>query len=140
MNMMYGPACVPFTHSRGAPVTAISPHLVVADADRAAAWYVEALGAQERSRVPVPGMGVLAPPSIGGTPVALHLTTEDVDVLWQRALDAGAEVHSPLQDAFWGERHGQIIDPFGHRWGLAQHVRDVPHDQIVQAAAQAFGG
>ena len=144
-------------------MTAISPHLVVGDADRAAAWYVEALGAQERSRIPLPGgklmsvelafgdttvmladefpeMGVLAPPSIGGTPVALHLTTDDVDVLWQRALDAGADVHSPLQDAFWGERHGQIIDPFGHRWGLAQHVRDVPHDQVVQAAAQAFGG
>jgi PhnB protein len=144
-------------------VTAISPHLVVGDASRAAAWYVETLGAQERSRVPLPGgklmsvelafgdttvmladefpeMGVLGPSSIGGTPVALHLTTDDVDVLWQRALDAGAEVHSPLQDAFWGERHGQIIDPFGHRWGLAQHVRDVPHDQVVQAAAQAFGG
>ena len=144
-------------------MTAIAPHLVVRDADRAAAWYVEALGAEERSRVPVPGgklmsvelafgdtpvmladefeeMGVLAPPSIGGTPITLHLTTDDVDALWQRALDAGAEVHAPLQDAFWGERHGQIIDPFGHRWGLAQRVRDVPHDEIVQAAAAAFGG
>src|SRR3954469_20970615 len=111
MNIMYGPACVPFTHSRGAPVTAISPHLVVADADRAAAWYVEALGAQERSRVPLPGgklmwferasgdntlslagqfpeMGGLGPPSTGAKPVALRLPTEDVDVLWQRTLDA----------------------------------------------------
>jgi PhnB protein len=143
-------------------MTAIAPHLVVRDADRAAAWYAEALGAEERSRVPVPGgklmsvelafgdtlvmladefeeMGVLAPPSIGGTPITLHLTTDDVDSLWQRALDAGAEVHAPLQDAFWGERHGQIIDPFVHRWGLAQRIRVVPHDEVVQAAAAAFG-
>jgi PhnB protein len=144
-------------------MTAISPHLVVRDADRAAAWYVETFGAEERSRVPVPGgklmsvelvlgdttimladefeeMGVLAPPSVGGTPITLHLTTDDVDALWQRALGSGAEVHAPLQDAFWGERHGQIIDPFGHRWGLAQRIREVSHDDIVVAAAAAFGG
>jgi PhnB protein len=144
-------------------MTSISPHLVVRGADRASSWYQEALGAVEHSRIPVPNgklmsveltfgettvmladefeeMGVLAPPSVGGTPVALHLTTDDVDSLWERALAAGAEIHSPLQDAFWGERHGQIIDPFGHRWGLAQHVRDVPHDEVVRAAAAIFGG
>jgi PhnB protein len=144
-------------------MTAISPHIVVRDADRAAAWYVAALGAEERSRVPVPGgklmsvelafgettvmladefeeMGVLAPPSIGGTPVTFHLTTDDVDGLWRRALDAGAEVHVPLEDAFWGERHGQITDPFGHRWGLAQRIREVAHDELLRAAAEAFGG
>jgi PhnB protein len=44
-----------------------------------------------------------------------------------------------LQNAFWGERHGQIIEPFGHRWGLAQHVEDVSHDKIVRRAAEAFG-
>jgi PhnB protein len=45
----------------------------------------------------------------------------------------------PLQDAFWGDRHGQITDPFGHRWGLAQHLRDVPPDQIAATAAAMFG-
>jgi PhnB protein len=55
-------------------------------------------------------------------------------------LAEGAQVHSPLQDGFWGERHGQIIDPFGHRWGLAQHLEDVPHDEIVRRAAELFGG
>ena len=141
----------------------ISPHLVVRGADEASSWYQNALGAVEKSRVPVPGgklmsvelsfgettvmladefeeMGVLAPPSVGGTPVVLHLTTDGVDTLWEQALAAGAQVHSPLQDTFWGERHGQITDPFGHRWGLAQHVRDVPHDEIVEAAAAIFGG
>lgn len=53
---------------------------------------------------------------------------------------AGAEVFHPLTDTFWGERHGQLIDPFGHRWGLSQRIRDVPHEEIVRAAAEAFGG
>ena len=69
----------------------------------------------------------------------MNITTDDVDALWQRALDAGAEVLHPLADAFWGDRHGQITDPFGHRWGLSQHLRDVPHDELVRAAAEAFG-
>jgi PhnB protein len=144
------------------PVTALTPHIVVNDAAAAASWYAQALGAQERRRITLPGgnvmslelrfgelavmvadefpeMDVLGPLSIGGTPVVLHLLTDDVDGLWQRALDAGAEVRHPLQDAFWGERHGQIVDPFGHRWGLSQHLRDVPDDEIARAAAEAFG-
>ena len=140
----------------------ITPHIVVRDAERAVAWYAQALGAEERSRIPLPGgrlmsvelafgdstvmvadefpeAGVLSPLSVGGTSIVLNISTDDVDALWQRALDAGAEVLHPLADAFWGERHGQITDPFGHRWGLAQHIRDVPHDEVVRAAAEAFG-
>jgi len=86
-----------------------------------------------------PEAGVLSPLSVGGTSVVLNISTDDVDSLWQRALDAGAEVLHPLEDAFWGERHGQITDPFGHRWGMAQHIRDVPHDEVVRVAAEAFG-
>lgn len=139
----------------------ITPHIVVRDAARAAAWYTEAFGAEERGRIPVPGgkyleielrigdstlmiadefpeMGVLSPLSVGGTYGALHIATADVDALWARAVAAGAEVFQPLQDVFWGERHGQIIDPFGHRWALNQHIRDVPRDEIVRAAAAMF--
>jgi PhnB protein len=124
-------------------------------------WYQRALGAEERGRVPVPGgkfmqiellfgdsavmiadefpeLGVLSPLSLGGTYGALTLATDDADALWQRAIDAGAEVFQPLQDAFWGDRHGQIIDPFGHRWGIAQHLRDVPADDVAAAAAAIF--
>jgi PhnB protein len=141
----------------------ITPHIVVRDAARAADWYARALGAESGTRVPVPGgkfmqielrfgdstvmiadefpeMGVLSPLSLGGTYGALTITSDDVDSLWQRALAAGAEVFQPLQDAFWGDRHGQIIDPFGHRWGLAQHIRDVPVEDIEAAAAAMFGG
>lgn len=141
----------------------ITPHLVVRDAARAAEWYKAALGAEERGRIPVPGgkymqielwfggsavmladefleAGILSPIAIGGTPVVLHFSTENVDALWKRAIDAGANVLQPLQDQFWGDRYGQIIDPFGYRWGLAQHIRDVSSEEIARQAANAFGG
>jgi PhnB protein len=141
----------------------ITAHIVVRDAARAAVWYADALGAEERGRIPVPGgklmqvelwfgesqvmladefpeLGVLSPLSIGGTATVLHLRTDDVDTLWERAVAAGAEVRQPLADAFWGERYGQIVDPFGHRWGLAQHVRDVAPDEIARAVQELFGG
>jgi PhnB protein len=141
----------------------ITPHMVVRDAARASQWYQDALGAEELDRIEVPGgkllqvelsigdalvvladefpdFGVASPLSIGGTATVLHLITDDVDALWQRAVDAGAEVRQPLGDAFWGERYGQLTDPFGHRWGLAQRVREVPREEIVRAAAELFGG
>jgi PhnB protein len=140
----------------------ITPHIVVSDAAKAADWYRQVLGAEERSRIEVSGgkllqvelwfgdsavmladefpeLGVLSPLSIGGTATVLHLYTNDVDALWKRAVDTGAEVRQPLQDVFWGERYGQITDPFGHRWGLAQHLRDVPRKEIQQAAAAMVG-
>jgi PhnB protein len=85
-----------------------------------------------------PELGVLSPETIGGTPVVLHLSTADVDELWKRALGAGAEAVHPLEEQFWGNRQGQIADPFGHRWNLSQPLREVPHDELVHAAAEAF--
>jgi PhnB protein len=140
----------------------ITAHIVVSDAAAAADWYKDILGAEERNRIALPGgklmqvelrfgdsavmladefpeAGVLSPLSVGGTATVLHLYTNDVDALWNRAVDAGAHVRQPLQDAFWGERYGQITDPFGHRWGLAQHLREVPRHEIEEAAAAAFG-
>ena len=140
---------------------AITPHIVVRDAGRAAGFYREAFGAEEVSRVPVPDgrlmsvemrvgdgglhladefpeMGVLAPPSLGGTAVVLALHVDDVDAAFARAVAAGAEARQAPQDMFWGERHAQIDDPFGHRWNLGRRVRDVPHDEIVAAAAALF--
>ena len=142
-------------------INGITPHLVVRDAARAAQWYTDALGAEERGRLPLPGgklmqvelrfgestvmladefpeLGVLSPLAIGGTATVLHLVTADVDRLWERAVEAGAEVRQPLGDAFWGERYGQVTDPFGHRWGLAQRVRDVSPEEVARAAAELF--
>ena len=141
----------------------ITPHIVIREAGRAAEWYKQALGAEERGRIPVPGgkfmqielwfgdsvvmvadefpeAGVLSPQSIGGNPVVLHFSTENVEALWQKAIEAGAEIVQPLQDQFWGDRYGQIRDPFGYRWGLAQHIRDVSSEEVAQAAWKLFGG
>jgi PhnB protein len=142
----------------------ITPHIVVRDAARAADWYAAAFGFEEVTRLALPDgklmsvalrlgdaelsladefpeLGVLSPLAVEGdvSPVALVIATDDADGLWARALAAGAEVHRPLQDAFWGERHGQVMDPFGHRWGIAQHLRDVPREELERAAADAFG-
>jgi PhnB protein len=139
----------------------ITPHIVVQGAERAAVFYHEAFGAEELSRIPVPDgrlmsvqlrigdgllhladefpeMGVLAPPTIGGTPVVLSLDVADAEAVFAQAVAAGATVRQPLQDMFWGDLHGQLDDPFGHRWNVSQHVRDVPHDEVVAAAARVF--
>lgn len=139
----------------------LTTHIIVDGAGRAAAWYAEALGAVERERITLPdgrlinvvlefgGSTVVladpfpehgARPPSGVLPVVLYLHVDDVDRAWQRAVGAGATVVRPLDDAFWGEREGQIDDPFGYRWGLAQHVRDVPIEEMTRLAAQAFGG
>jgi PhnB protein len=148
-----------FPYDRRVPIT---PHIVVQDADRAADFYREAFGAEEIDRIPTPDgrlmsvqlrigdsllhladefpeMGVLAPPSIGGTPVVLALDVADAEVAFAQAVAAGAKIRQPLAEMFWGDLHGQLDDPFGHRWNIGQHLRDVPHDEVVAAAAQAFG-
>jgi PhnB protein len=142
-------------------VHTITPHIVVGDAAEASDWYAKAFGAEERGRIPLPGgkvmtvelwigdsplmvasefpdMGIVSPLTIGGTATVLHLSTENVDVAWERAITAGAEERTPLGDMFWGDRHGQLTDPFGHRWNLAQHIRDVSPEEIEKAAAEAF--
>src|SRR6478609_4417061 len=142
------------------PITA---HIVVQGAERAVEFYHDAFAAQEVDRIPVPDgrlmsvqlrigdgllhvadefpeMGVLAPPSIGGTPVVLALDVPDAEAVFAQAVTAGATVLQPMQDMFWGDRHGQLEDPFGHRWNISHHMRDVPHDEIVAAAAAIFGG
>ena len=139
----------------------ITAHIVVRGADRASAFYRDAFAAEEIERIPTPDgrlmsvqlrlneailhiadefpeMGVVAPPALGGTAVVMTLDVEDADAVFAQAIAAGAEVRQPVQDMFWGDRHGQLEDPFGHRWNVIQHLRDVPHDEVVAAAAQAF--
>ena len=82
----------------------------------------------------------LSPLAIGGSATALQIDTDDADALWTRAVEAGAQVHHELADQFWGERHGQLVDPFGHRWNIARHLRDVPDEEVAAAAGRAFGG
>ena len=139
----------------------ITAHIVVRGAEQAAAFYRDAFGAEEVDRIPTPDgrlmsirlrlggsllhladefpeMGVLGPQTIGGTPVVLALDVSDAQAVFAQAAAAGAAVRQPLADMFWGDRHGQLEDPFGHRWNVSQHLRDVPHDEVAAAAAELF--
>jgi len=142
-------------------MSTLTSHLVTRDPASAAAWYVSVLGAAENSRIMLPGgqvltielqfgdsvlaigdefpgLGIVSPLTLGGTYGALHLAVDDADAVWQRALAAGATEFESLQDAFWGDRTGQFIDPFGHRWAVDQHLRDVPPGEVARLAAEAF--
>ncbi|MBO2447618.1 VOC family protein [Actinomadura barringtoniae] len=144
-------------------MTQIAIHLVVSDPDHAASWYAEALGATETSRLALPGGSTLTvelrlgdtvlavagemperdmrtPATLGGTPAAFHVQVPDADAAMTRALEAGATTYEPIHDAFWGDRTGQFLDPFGHRWAVNQHLRDVPHEEIVARATELFTG
>jgi PhnB protein len=138
----------------GQRLIGLTPHLFVRDADGAVAFYRRAFGAAEllRNRLPdgrvlfvelavgparlllseeTPSLGALAPPTIGGSPVLLHLEVEDPDTVAQRAIDTGAEVEIPVQEMFWGERYGVLRDPFGHRWSVSTAREQLTPDDIA---------
>ena len=81
-----------------------------------------------------PEMGVFGPKHLGGTPVTIELYVADVDKTFAAATSAGAEVRMPPADMFWGDRYCQIIDPWGHRWGLATHKEDVSREEMERRA------
>jgi PhnB protein len=138
----------------------ITPHLVCDGAADAIEFYKRAFGAEEIFRMPGPdgklghamlrlgdSMLMLAdefpqwesrgPLALKGTPVTLHLAVPDVDQAFERALQAGAQVRMPLADMFWGDRYGILEDPFGHRWAMATHVRDVAPEEMAAEMAKA---
>ena len=130
----------------------VTPYLSVKNAGDALDWYQRALGASEVMRFEHGGKighaeirigdsivmlsdewpegGHLSPLSLGGTGVSLHIYVDDVDSAFRKAIDAGAKQQRAVQDQFYGDRSGTLIDPFGHRWNLATHVEDVPEDEL----------
>jgi PhnB protein len=78
------------------------------------------------------------PEALHGSPVVIHLQLEDVDAAWERAVAAGATVVLPLADQFWGDRYGQLNDPFGHRWSMGQHKVTLTKEEIEAAAESSF--
>ncbi len=140
----------------------VTPHLVCAGAAQALAFYARAFGAVEVSRLPdpqgrlmhaslrigdstvmlvdeFPDWGSFGPKALGGTPVTIHLYVDDADAFIERAVEAGAKVTMPLEDMFWGDRYGVVEDPFGHKWSIATHVRDVTPEDIRQAVQARWG-
>lgn len=140
--------------------SSVTPYLIVADAARAIEFYKKAFDAKERFRMAHDGrvghaeitiggsMVMLAdewpsfdargPLSVGGTPVSIHLYVKDVDAVVDRAVAAGAAIKRPVQNQFYGDRTGTLVDPFGHKWHLATHVEDVPPKELRRRADEAF--
>jgi PhnB protein len=81
----------------------------------------------------MPEWSSLGPSALKGTPVTLHLYVNDADAAFAQAIAAGASVKMPLAVAFWGDRYGILVDPFGHHWSIATHIRDVGPDEMQQA-------
>lgn len=139
----------------------VTPHLVCADAAAALDFYKQAFGAVELGRMAgpdgklmhaelrigdsrimladeFPEYGSVGPLALKGSPVVIHLYVEDVDASWQQAAAAGARPIMPPADMFWGDRYGQLQDPFGHRWALATHRRDLTPEQMQQEMQAMF--
>jgi PhnB protein len=134
----------------------VTPHLICAGAADAIEFYKKAFGATEKSRLPgangklmhaaiqigdstvmltdeMPEWGALGPKALKGSSVTIHLYVEDVDGFAARAVAAGTKVTMQVADMFWGDRYGQLEDPFGHRWSVATHVRDVGPEEMLEA-------
>jgi PhnB protein len=79
-----------------------------------------------------------SPKSIGGSSIILYLYTEDVDKLFNRAVAAGSIANMPVTDVFWGDRYGELRDPFGHIWSIATHKKDLSHEEMQKAANDFF--
>jgi PhnB protein len=140
-----------------------APYLVVSNGAAAIEFYKNAFGAQELTRHLAPGTDKLmhasimihgghlmlsddfsssmggksqTPEALGGSPVTFHLHVDDADAVWEKALAAGAKVKMPLADQFWGDRYGQLIDPFGHNWSIGQ-TKSAPSQAEIEESAKA---
>ena len=141
----------------------VTPHLTCAGAADAIEFYKKAFGAIEMARMPGPGgklmhamvkigdspvmlvdefpeWGGTGPKTLKGTPVTIHLQVPDADSVFKSAVDAGATVKMPIADMFWGDRYGVVIDPFGHSWSIATHIKDMTPEEMTQAGKAAMGG
>jgi PhnB protein len=138
----------------------VTPYLIIKGAAGALDFYKKAFGARELFRMEGPGgcvghaeikigdspimladehpeMGHHGPQSLGGTPVGICLYVEDADVVFNKAVAAGAKVKQPVQDQFYGDRSGTVTDPYGHIWTISTHKEDLSPEE-VRKRAEAF--
>ena len=138
-----------------------TPSLIVNNSKEAIEFYKKAFDAQEIYQFPAPDgkimhamiqsgeavimmsdeftmMGCSSPTTIGGTPVTLYLYVEDADKIFKQAVEAGAKVTMPIMDAFWGDRIGSVVDPYGHSWSIATHKIDMTPEGLRKAGEEFF--
>lgn len=134
----------------------ITPYLIVKSAAAAMEFYTKALGAKETLRLTMPGGGIAhaemklgdshfmlgeeceqwgskGPKTLGGSPVGLCVYVTDCDAAFNKAVAAGAAVERPLQDQFYGDRSGTVIDPDGHKWTIATHQKHMTQAEMQTA-------
>lgn len=136
----------------------VTPYLIIKGAAEALEYYKRALGAKELMRIDhggklghaeimlgdshvmladeFPEMGAVSPQTLGGTPVGICLYVPNVDAVFAQAVAAGAKVERPVQDQFYGDRSGTIIDPYGHKWTISTHIEDLTPEQIDARMAE----
>lgn len=137
-------------------------YLCVHDTQAAIDFYTRVFGATEKFRLtepggrvghaelalgsttlmvcdPFPECGIRSARELGGTAVTLHLHVDDADALVARALEAGATLHIPLQDHFYGERSGSFFDPFGHRWLIGHSIEAVTPEEMQRRYTEELG-
>lgn len=140
-------------------------HLVCEPCNEAIDFYCQAFGAKELQRVPSQdGNKIMhaclklddgfiflmddfpefcegksqTPKALGGTPVTIHRYVDNCDQAFKKALNAGATTRMEPQDTFWGDRYGVIVDPFGHSWSIAHHIKNLSDDELKEAMAEEF--
>ena len=116
----------------------LTPYMTVRDAGRAIEFYKQAFGAVEKGVMKGPDGKIMhAELRIGDSIFMLaDIYSEDVDSAFDRAVKAGATVEMPVGDMFWGDRYGKLADPFGHKWSIATHKRDMSMEEIDEAQSE----
>jgi len=139
----------------------VSAYLIVPNSVEALEFYQRAFNAEPIYRIPGPGGRTMhaemrigdsyvmmadenprwhlkSPKTLGGCSCSLHLMVDDADALWEQALAAGCQVIEPIDDMFWGDRFGKVVDPYGHNWGIAMHQEELSPEEIVARSQRVF--
>lgn len=141
----------------------ITPYIAIKDAAKAIEFYQKAFGAKEMEKclspdgkimhavikignsmlmlsdeMPGSDCGISSPETLKATTSMLFIYVEDADAFFNKAVEAGATVKMPLSDVFWGDRYGQLLDPYGHSWSVSTHKVDMTKEEIAEAAEKFF--
>jgi PhnB protein len=136
----------------------VTPHLMADNAAQTIEWYKKAFGAEELGRHLDPDGKIMhaemkigdshfmindvmkgkGPKELGGSPAAFWIYTENSDALFKRAVDAGGKVQMPLENHFWGDRAGALVDPAGYTWWIATRKEEFTKPELEQRAKEFF--